>query len=116
LAAPLWKGNLRSLAAAQYRAGQFEDAIHTFDEVVRVRTLRAWDWLFLAMAHARLGHADEARRYLFEADQWIATADALDQAKKTGRGAYGGWPEKPEVAALRREAENVVNGATPGAK
>jgi hypothetical protein len=36
--------------------------------------------------------------------------------QKSGRGAYGGWPEKPEVAALRREAENVVNVATPGAK
>jgi hypothetical protein len=116
LAAPLWTGNLRALAAAQYRVGQYEDAIRTFDEVVRVRTLRAWDWLFLAMAHSRLNHAEESRRFLTQADQWIATAEALDQAKKTGPGSYGGWPEKPEVAALRREAENLVNGAAAGAK
>jgi hypothetical protein len=111
LAAPLWKGNLRTLAAAQYRAGRFDESVRTFDEVVRLKfTLRAWDWLFLAMAHSRLGHTDEARRGLDEADRWIATADARDQAQTTGKESYVGWYEKVEVAALRREAATVVGG------
>ena len=31
----------------------------------------AADWLFLAMAHCRLGHMDEAKKWLTKSQQWI---------------------------------------------
>jgi hypothetical protein len=40
----------------------------------------------------------------------------MDKAKERGQGSYGGWPEKPEVAALRREAENLLKEMPAGAK
>jgi tetratricopeptide (TPR) repeat protein len=39
---------------AQQAEGQFESAVEQFDEVERIGTLKAWDWLFRALCHARL--------------------------------------------------------------
>jgi hypothetical protein len=60
-------------------------------------------------ADLALGHADEARRVLLQADQWIANAE---QSKRgTDGDKQSGWTdehEKPTVLLLRREAESVV--------
>jgi hypothetical protein len=54
------------------------------------------DWVFLAMAHLRLGHRDEARRWLdrFRARQPVGDASRF-------------WDEL-EIRLLRSEAEAVV--------
>ena len=57
---------LNTLGAALYRAGRFAEAVRRLDEGIQKRkgvSIRA-DWVFLAMAHHRLGHHDEARRWL----------------------------------------------------
>ena len=62
-----WKeSSLRVLGAALYRAGRFEDAIRRFDESIRFRSGISGpkDWAFLAMAHYRLGHRDQARHFV----------------------------------------------------
>ena len=60
------RNTLNSLGAALYRAGRFRDAIGRLEEGVKVRSgvEGPLDWPFLAMAHHRLGHRDEARRWL----------------------------------------------------
>jgi tetratricopeptide (TPR) repeat protein len=57
---------LNTLGAALYRAGRFEEAIRRLEEGIRLRSggTDPEDWVFLAMAHHRLGHRDEARRWL----------------------------------------------------
>ncbi len=71
---------LITLGAALYRAGQFEAAVRQLE-----LTRKRWpedpykgagpgggpvlSWLVLAMAHHRLGHADQARRWLDKAAQ-----------------------------------------------
>ncbi len=57
---------LNTLGAALYRAGRFDEAIRRLEEGIRLGTGRARpeDWAFLAMAHHRLGHRDEACRWL----------------------------------------------------
>src|ERR1700722_17768005 len=45
-----------------YRAGRFEDAIRRHEETIGSGGPQ--DWVFLAMAHHRLCHRDEALRWL----------------------------------------------------
>src|SRR5262249_1054255 len=97
---------LRAHAAAPFRAGQNREAIQRWEEARKLYSQRAWDWLFLAMAHHRLGEAAKARDYLARAKDWIATAgDAATKGSK-----WIAWVEQAEVQALCREAETLLNG------
>jgi tetratricopeptide (TPR) repeat protein len=85
----------RLLGAALYRTGKYEAAIERLDAGVRLVPPRAWDHLFRAMAHHRLGHAEKARDYL---------ELAVGQIEKAG---YP-WTERVESEHLRREAEALM--------
>jgi WD40 repeat protein/serine/threonine protein kinase/tetratricopeptide (TPR) repeat protein len=89
---------LNTLAAAQYRAGRYDEAIRRLEEAAQARggASRPEDWAFQAMAHHRLGHPDEARRWL-ERLRERQPSTASDQF----------WFEL-EIRVLRREAEAVV--------
>jgi tetratricopeptide (TPR) repeat protein len=87
------KGNARVLGGALYRAGKYEAAIPRLEEGQG----RAWDHLFLAMAHHRLGHAERAREYLEKASQQIRSDDYP-------------WPETVENEHLLHEAEALIRG------
>jgi hypothetical protein len=93
---------LNTLGLIVYRAGRFEDAVKRMEETVALRDKAdpdhdlfiACDSCILAMAHARLGHADEARNLLGKA---VANL-----------GRVKGGPFRKEIELLRREAEEVV--------
>ena len=57
---------LNTLGAVLFRAGRFEEAIRALEEGIRLRKGGSIpeDWPFLAMAHYRLGHREEARRWI----------------------------------------------------
>src|SRR5262245_13920490 len=57
---------LNTLGAALYRAGRYDEAIRRLEEGIRLQGGESLpvDWAFLAMAHHRLGHRAEARRWL----------------------------------------------------
>jgi serine/threonine protein kinase/tetratricopeptide (TPR) repeat protein len=71
------------LRAAQYRAGRFDLALRALEDVAQAGG--GWTnseaWPLLAMAHHRLGHAEEARRWLdktyqgFEQTTWDVVLD-----------------------------------------
>jgi WD40 repeat protein/tetratricopeptide (TPR) repeat protein/tRNA A-37 threonylcarbamoyl transferase component Bud32 len=103
VAAPDWQGNVRVLGAALYRAGKPEEALRRFGESAAVWKPRGWDWLFLAMIHHRLGHADQARRHLEKGVRWIEEAD---------RQGWQDWDERVVVPLLRREAEALLKAAS----
>ena len=76
---------LNTLGAVLYRAGRYADSVRRLEESMAAsRDGDPVDWLFLAMAHQRLGHADQARRRLDQAmaavDQAIGNYDRGDQA------------------------------------
>ncbi len=61
-----------TLGLAQYRAGKWQDAVAAFDKAMkRSEGGGGKDWLFLAMAHQKLGNKDEARKWYDQAVQWI---------------------------------------------
>jgi tetratricopeptide (TPR) repeat protein len=87
-----------TLGAALYRAGRFEEAIQRLEEATRLRgeLESPRQWALMAMAHHRLGHGNEARRWLEKLQDRPPVADTADF-----------WNEL-EVRLLRSEAEAVV--------
>jgi serine/threonine protein kinase/WD40 repeat protein/tetratricopeptide (TPR) repeat protein len=94
-----------ALGLAQYRAGQFDQALQSFTKA----NDKAWtywelNWFGLALVHHRLGHPDDARQCLDKGIQWL---------ERIGPPT----PERPaklfpqdwlEAELLRREAEELL--------
>jgi len=89
---------LSTFGAALYRAGRFEDAILQLEEGIQLKggTGGPEDWVFLAMAHHRLGHRDLARRYL---------ESLRIRPQSTNPSQF--WDEL-EIRLLRGEAEATI--------
>jgi tetratricopeptide (TPR) repeat protein len=90
--------HLKTLGAALYRAGRFEEAVRRLEEGIQkgngVSAMA--DWVFLSMAHHRLGHHDEARRWLDRFRDFSPSPNP-----------YAFWNEL-QIRLLRAEAEAVV--------
>ena len=110
---------LSTLGVALYRAGQFEAAVQRLGDAITAhgKDGTAGDWLFLAMAHHRLGQPDEARRWLDKAAKWIdestqpppPNAAAASPPKPPVAGTTLTWRERLELQLLRREAEELLS-------
>jgi tetratricopeptide (TPR) repeat protein len=89
---------LNTQGVAQYRAGQYAEAITTLEKSLAASRggLAAFDLFFQAMAHHRLGHRDEARACFDRALRWLSEQKGL--------------PEQyaKELADFRAEAEAVL--------
>jgi serine/threonine protein kinase/tetratricopeptide (TPR) repeat protein len=88
------KPDARVLGGALYRNQRYSDAIAKLNETSQNR---AWDHLFLAMAHHQLGNTEKAREHLKIAVQRLETS------------GYP-WNERAESETLRREAEALIKG------
>jgi WD40 repeat protein len=89
------KGNERLLGAALYRSGDSPAALKQFGNA-GPKFGRAWDWLFLAMIHHRLGDAANARECYDTAVRQLGSERPKD------------WKERIEVECLKREAEQLL--------
>jgi hypothetical protein len=87
--------------AALYRAGRFDEAIRSLEKGIQLRggNSSSQSRAFLALAHYRLGHRDEARRWL---DKLLAA--------RPKEGADFSWDDV-EIRILRREAESLILGS-----
>ena len=65
-----------------------------------------FDWLFLAMAHHRLGHAEEARSWLDRSVRWIGQA-ADGSREVTALSSVN----RLTLGLLRSEAEALLTDA-----
>jgi tetratricopeptide (TPR) repeat protein len=108
-------GHACTLGAALYRAGRFEEAERKLSEANKLhgRGGTPYDSLLLALTHARLGHAAEARQWL---DKAIERMDRPVR-DKPGEGTTGeswDWETRLAFQLLRHEAEDLLNGMRPG--
>jgi tetratricopeptide (TPR) repeat protein len=109
VAAEVWHFGAWTRGAALYRAARYEEAVQCFESAVPVYRPRAWDWCFLAMAHHRLGHREEARCCLVEAVRWIEQANRPEEDDLSGTGpSWGNWEERVIYPMLLREAEELL--------
>jgi hypothetical protein len=93
------------LACALYRAGKIDESLeHTqalWDSEV---TNRVWSGVWLALAHARLGHVDEAQKCL---------AVSIESRKGLNWPDGSFWPLEHDI--LQREVEMLLEVAQPKA-
>ena len=95
---------LNTLGGLLYRAGRFEDAVKRLEQAIasRDKVGIVHDFLFLAMAHQRLGHGDEARKWLEKSGR------AVEQAEGES------WDQRLEMDLLKREAEALLKPPPAG--
>jgi eukaryotic-like serine/threonine-protein kinase len=84
------------LGAALFRAGDYDAALVRLEEGNSPGT---WNLLFRAMAHHHLGHNDQAR-------------DCLEQAQKQIKSTKTQWPLDLRTEQLRCEAEELIPEAS----
>jgi tetratricopeptide (TPR) repeat protein len=110
-----------NLGALLYRAGRFDDALRRLNEAAhqsyeyfdeRAESGKAYNALFLAMCHDRLGHREEARRFLDRAVTWIDEATQrkpqIGEDTSIEAGAALPWWQRLELQILRAEAEGLI--------
>jgi serine/threonine protein kinase/Flp pilus assembly protein TadD len=85
-------------ACLLYRVGRYDDALKQLNELVAQpgRSATAYDWLFLALTHHRLGQHEQARNDLDQAVTWLTANDSLD------------WQKRAELERFRTEAEALI--------
>ena len=103
-------GSVRILGDAHYRVRRYREAIDYLEQANRISPLKPRELAFLAMAHHRLGHLDEAQRLLAAAQRrWVEDANSPDQNDLSGeRPVWGGWYEKVQVPLIVAEARSVI--------
>ncbi len=113
---------LNTLGAALYRNGQYQDAIAKLQQGMAAHdgVGMPLDWLFLAMAHHRLGQTAEARQWLEKSIPWIEEALRKKPLGTDSRGRRSpadrmaakdlSWTERLELQLLRQETERVLQG------
>jgi WD40 repeat protein/tetratricopeptide (TPR) repeat protein len=88
---------LNTLGAVLYRAGRYQEAVARLQEGIKAGGQGGFhDWVFLALAHHRLGHSAEAHTLL---------ARAVKEQPTPG----SAW-ERVELELLRAEAEALIEG------
>jgi tetratricopeptide (TPR) repeat protein len=98
-----------TLGTTLYRAGDYDGAVQSLDEAIRLRRNdgRWCDWLFLAMAHHHLGHSDDAQRWLEKVDK-LMKEDAASRAKRAEEIGLSLWYHQLELELLHAEAEEII--------
>jgi hypothetical protein len=103
------------LGVALLRAGRYAEAIERLEalDTARGKGSNASSQLYRALAHYRLGHAEDARRLVADARAWLAEfrRDPLHPFWPLARRPFIG--DRLEWRLLLREAEEVVGRAPP---
>jgi tetratricopeptide (TPR) repeat protein len=97
------------LGLAQYRAGQFDQALQSFTKASH-KSWRFWElnWFGLALLHHGRGHPDEARQCLDKGIQWLERKGPPSPARPADLQSQD-WLE---AQLLRREAEELLKTKT----
>jgi tetratricopeptide (TPR) repeat protein len=98
---------INTLGAALYRAGRFEEAVRRLNESIAIHGGGGVyeDWLFLALSHHRLGHREEARKWLVKARNLL---DPTLEGKTDPNSAPLPWNQRVELEQIGGEALALI--------
>jgi serine/threonine-protein kinase len=98
------------LGLVHYRAGRFQEAVEQLNESLKVNPdwhAKALNWPLLALAHHRLGHAEEARKWLEKAHEMpVDAARGIPPEQRFGPETF--WWDRAEFQLLLREADALI--------
>jgi tetratricopeptide (TPR) repeat protein len=102
--------SLTEQGALAYRAGRYQDAVTHFEQSLKADATpgrAVVNWVWLALAHQRLGQSEEARRWLSKAQAWLDQfTDGMPARAEAEFGLhFHNWLE---AHVLRREAEALL--------
>jgi Flp pilus assembly protein TadD len=98
-----------TLALVQYRNGDWRESVASLDKVkAREGEFDASAWLLLAMNRQQLGQKADARDAFRKAVDWID--ERKRQAEDNAMLRFQFELMRPSIEALRREAENLLQG------
>jgi WD40 repeat protein len=105
-------GNDAILGQALYRAGQYKESVKYLEKYASDPTSAESPscWLFLALAHQGLGHADRAQTWLGKAESWLDREFA--ETSGHGDGSFSG-SQRLETQLLLREARTLIRERHP---
>jgi tetratricopeptide (TPR) repeat protein len=93
-----------TLGTAYYRAGQWNKAVAALEKSMAIRRGGdSFDWFFLAMAHQKLGHEKEARRWYDQARLWMDKNEPRHEELRRFRSEAAKLLQLPEKNAFSRE-------------
>jgi tetratricopeptide (TPR) repeat protein len=93
-------GCWNTLGITLYRAGDWNPAVNALEKSRELRRGGDWyDWFFLAMAHWRLGHKEEARQWYDQAIAWM---------EKNAGELAGHKPKHAQFCRFRTEAAELL--------
>jgi Flp pilus assembly protein TadD len=110
-----WIDSDRGLVAMNYRLGQYEEAIRSFDRLCQVVRPLPATLFFAAMSYQRLGQTAQARQKLAAGVSAMATRfDPSTIQFSTINFVARSWQEKVTEPLLRKEAEALIRGHSRG--
>jgi predicted Zn-dependent protease len=100
------------LGRALYRAGRYEETVKRLQKRASDQNLAdaSYYWIFLALAHEELGHANEAQTWLGKAESWLDAEFAETYGK--GGGSIS-WYKRLEIELLLSEARALIRKGHP---
>jgi tetratricopeptide (TPR) repeat protein/tRNA A-37 threonylcarbamoyl transferase component Bud32 len=112
---PTSPGYLHDLGLAQYRAGQFGEAVKSLRESMaassRWGAAEILNWPALALAQHRLGQTEEARKSLDHVDEWLDRQLGTSPQETVDAPPLPQWWEWARFQILYREAAAAVRGS-----
>jgi uncharacterized protein HemY len=101
---------LYALGMVHYRAGAWDQALQCMQESANKDPAGAWArWPVLALIHQKLGHVEDARRWLDKASQWRCQ-ELCRIEESAGFASNGDWPE---FEIRYAEATTLLSGKKP---
>jgi len=105
-------GYLKTLGGILYRAGRVEDGVQRLTEANNMiedpdtesNSSLAYTCYFLAMAHHKLGHDEEAEKGLQKATEWTDKVLTEHEEGTTPQS----WNRRLTLKLLREEAEGMI--------
>jgi WD40 repeat protein/tetratricopeptide (TPR) repeat protein len=99
---------LNTLGSVLYRAGRYPEALQRLNQAIDAHKKRAtaWDDLLLAMVHQHLGHSDQAKQHLDQAQHSIASGNPRNSGLPAVKATP--WDERAELKLLSAEAEALL--------